>query len=56
MREYKESHYAVSEITDIEESLAHSVLFLRIYGYTIGDNVECKQLYMFCDTNFSDCN
>ena len=46
MRVYNDSHYAVSEIADIEQSLAHTVLYLRIYGYKIGDNVERKQLYM----------
>ena len=46
MREYKASHYAVTAIKDIEESLAHPVLSLRMYGYTIGDNLERKLFYI----------
>ena len=46
MREYKESHYAVTAIEDIEQSLAHTVLSLRMYGYTTGDNLERKLFYM----------
>ena len=57
VRVYKESHYAVGQVADIEQSLVHPVLLLQVYGYKIGDNVERRQLYniyMLSDSSFSD--